>query len=72
MRVSVKVQPRASKEEVIKNSDGSLKVYVRQPPTNGKANQALIEILADFYCVRKSDINIITGKATRNKIIEIG
>jgi uncharacterized protein YggU (UPF0235/DUF167 family) len=45
---------------------------VRQPPTNGKANQALIEILADFYCVRKSDINIITGKATRNKIIEIG
>jgi uncharacterized protein (TIGR00251 family) len=71
MRVSVKVQPRASKEEVVANSDKTLKVYMKEAPTDGKANKALMEVLAEYYNVKKSDIKIVNGLTSRKKIIEI-
>jgi uncharacterized protein len=71
MKIAVKVQPRASKEQLIHNPDGSVKVYLRTSPVDGKANAALIDILAKHYDVKKSDIRIITGKQSRNKIIEL-
>jgi uncharacterized protein (TIGR00251 family) len=71
MRVSVKVMPRASREEVVKNADGTLKVYLRAAPVNGKANKSLVEILADYYRVKRSAVNIITGQRNNKKILEI-
>ncbi|NQT90115.1 MAG: DUF167 domain-containing protein [Candidatus Omnitrophica bacterium] len=71
MRVSVKVQPRASRIEVSENADGSLKVHLKAAPTDGKANKSLIEALADYYSVKKADIRIITGENNRKKIVEI-
>ncbi|MFC1807206.1 DUF167 domain-containing protein [Candidatus Omnitrophota bacterium] len=71
MRVSVKVLPRSSKSEIIKCEDESLKVYLKESPTDGKANKALIETLAAFYNVKKSSISIITGSKSRKKIVEI-
>ncbi|NQT95946.1 MAG: DUF167 domain-containing protein [Candidatus Omnitrophica bacterium] len=71
MKISVKVQPRASKDEVAENADGSLKVYLRTAPTDGRANKELIDTLAKHYRVKKSDIRIITGKTSRNKIVEV-
>ena len=71
MRVSVKVLPRSSRQEVIKNPDGSLKIYVIESATDGKANKSLIEILSDYYKVKKSNISIVKGQTSRNKIIEI-
>ena len=72
VRISVKVQPRVSKEEVIRHSNGSLKIYLRAAPVGGKANKALIKILADYYKTKKSNVHIISGESSRNKIIEIG
>jgi uncharacterized protein (TIGR00251 family) len=71
VKVSLKVCPKSSREEVVKGSDGNLKVYIRQAPTDGKANKALIEVLAGYYKVRKRDIRIVTGSTNRNKIVEI-
>ena len=71
MKVSVKVLPRSSKQEVIKNPDGSLKIYVKESATDGKANKSLIEVLSDYYKVKKSNISIIKGQTSRNKIIGI-
>jgi len=71
VRILVKIQPRASKEQVLHNPDGTLKVYLKAAPTDGKANKALIEILAGYYSVKRSNIRIITGKLSRNKIIEV-
>ena len=71
MRVSVKVQPRSSKEAVVENPDGTLKVYLRQAPCGGEANRSMIKILAGHYGVRKTDISIITGETNRKKIVEI-
>lgn len=71
MKVSVKVQLRASKERVVKSPDGSLKVYLREAPVDGKANQALIEVLSDYYGVKKKDIRITKGVTSRQKLVEI-
>ncbi|MDD5440732.1 MAG: DUF167 domain-containing protein, partial [Candidatus Omnitrophica bacterium] len=50
MRVNVKVVPRA-KHEKIESINGGLKVYIKQPPVDGKANKYLIKILAKHFDV---------------------
>ena len=71
MRIYIKVAPRASKNEVIKISEGEYKVRLTAPPVDGKANEALIKILSDHFKVAKSNIQIIGGKSTRTKMVDI-
>ena len=71
MRIQVKVQPKSSREEVVQGPDGKLKAYLKASPVDGKANSALIKILAEYFNVKKAGIRIITGKQSRNKLIEI-
>jgi uncharacterized protein (TIGR00251 family) len=70
MRVSVLVVPNAGRNGVVEEED-HLKVYVRAPPVKGKANEAVIEVLAEFFGVKKSDIRIISGERSREKVVEI-
>jgi uncharacterized protein (TIGR00251 family) len=44
---------------------------VRAPPVKGKANEAVIEVLAEFFGVKKSDIRIMSGERSREKVVEI-
>jgi uncharacterized protein (TIGR00251 family) len=71
MRIYVKVIPRAGKKEVVKISEGEYKVKVAAPPEKRKANEAVIEILADYFDVPKSRVSIAGGKTARVKIIDI-
>jgi len=71
MRIYVRVIPRAGKNEVVKISDAEYKVKVTAPPEKGKANEAVVKLLADYFDVSKSSISIIGGKSTRVKLIEI-
>jgi uncharacterized protein len=71
MRIYVKVIPRAGKNEVLKISDGEYKVKVTAPPEKGKANEAVIKILANYFDLPKSSLNIIAGKSARIKIIDV-
>jgi hypothetical protein len=71
MRISVKVYPRASKNNIIADAKGPLKVYTTKPAVGGEANKALIDALADHYGKRRSAIRIVTGTKNRNKVIEI-
>jgi len=66
----VKVIPNAKKNEVIME-EGKLKVYVNVPAKDGKANRALIDILADFFNVKKRDVKIVSGEKSREKIVQI-
>ena len=72
MRIYAKVTPRAGKNEVLKISDGEYKVKVTAVPEKGKANEKVVELLADYFGVPKSSVNIICGKSTKTKIIDIG
>jgi hypothetical protein len=72
MKIQVRVLPRSSKNEVVgKMSDGTLKVKLTTAPVEGKANEALVEILAEYFETKKNKIKIVSGLASKNKIIEI-
>lgn len=71
MRIYVRVMPRASKNEVIKISEGEYKIKITAAPEKGKANEAVIKVLAEHFRVPKSLINIAGGKTARIKIIGI-
>ena len=71
MRIYVRVTPRAGKNEVLKISEGEYKVKVTAVPEKGKANDAMIALLAGFFDVPKSSVSIIGGKSTRVKLVEI-
>lgn len=68
--ISVKVLPRAKRNEVVR-SEGGLKVYLTTPPEAGKANKALIKILAAHLDLKKAQLTIVKGLRSRNKVIRI-
>ncbi|HPN96626.1 MAG TPA: DUF167 domain-containing protein [Candidatus Moranbacteria bacterium] len=71
MRIYVKVIPRSSRNEIIKISEGEYRVKLTAPPVEGKANKALIEILAGYFNVSKSNVEIVGGKSAKTKIVDI-
>jgi uncharacterized protein len=71
MRIYAKVIPRSSSNKIEKISEGEYKVKLTAPPVNGKANEMLIELLADYFGTSKSRVNIIGGKSAKTKIIDI-
>jgi uncharacterized protein (TIGR00251 family) len=68
----VRVQPRASKDEIAGEIGGTLKVRLRAPAVEGRANEALIEFLARLLKTPKSAVRILSGDRSRTKRIEIG
>lgn len=69
MKLFVKVKPNAKKEAVEKLDDMHFAVSVKAPPAGGKANQAVLRVLADYFGVASSRLEIIAGHAARRKII---
>lgn len=71
MKIKVKVTPRAKKNRLGPWQGDVLKVFITAPPVDGKANAALIDFLAKEWGVSRSNIVIIQGEASREKVIEI-
>jgi uncharacterized protein len=67
----VRVQPRASKDEVAGEMAGALKVRLCAPPVENRANEALIEFLAHLLKTPISAVRILSGDRSRTKRIEI-
>lgn len=67
MIIKVKVTPNSSEDRVVGEENGFLKVKVRTPPEDGKANIALIEVLAKHFQVPKRCIVIQSGHTSRIK-----
>ncbi len=71
MLCKVKVFPCSKKEEVIKKSEDSFEVKVKEKPEQGKANKAVLRALSSFLGLSLGDIRIIKGFKKRNKILKI-
>lgn len=67
---NIKVVPNAKKNEVLREGD-RLKVRVTAPAVDGKANKALIDMLAEYFNIRRKDVKIIRGEKSREKVVEI-
>ena len=68
---AVKVVPRASKNQVAGIEGDAIKIRLNAPPGEGKANNALIEFLADVLSVRRAQIEIVTGHTSRHKVVRV-
>lgn len=70
--LAIRVTPRASRNEIAGIlSDGTVKIRLTSPPVEGKANDALINFLADVLDVPKSRIDIVAGETGRDKLVSI-
>ena len=70
MKIHIKVIPQAKKND-LKQENDVFKVYLTAPAQEGRANEALIDFLADYFKVRRSAIEILKGLKTRNKVVNI-
>jgi uncharacterized protein len=68
---AVRVTPRAKRNMVTKAADGSIKVYVAAPPEDGRANEAVVQLIADWLGVKRRQVEIVSGAASRNKVLRI-
>ena len=70
MKIQVKVKPGSRTEEVSQQGDSFI-VKVKEPPKEGKANQAVIKLLAEHFGVPQSQVRILSGFRSKNKVIEV-
>jgi uncharacterized protein (TIGR00251 family) len=71
LTLNVRVQPRAGKDEVAGALGGALKIRLRAPAIENRANQALVAFLSDLLKTSKSAVRIQSGEHGRNKRVEI-
>ena len=69
--IEVRLQPRASKNEIVGLKGDVLWIRTTAPPVDGEANSALLKLLSNQLDIAKSDITIITGLRSRNKIVKL-
>jgi len=71
MKISLRVQPNAPRNEVLGFTEGVLRIKVAAPPVKGKANQEMVGFLSKVLGVARSSLAIVAGHTSRNKIIDI-
>ncbi len=70
-RITVRLTPRAARDEVGVPSEGVLPVRVTTPPVDGAANEALVRLLARRLRVPKGAVHIVSGATARSKVVAI-
>ena len=68
---AVRVQPRASKDEIAGEMAGAVKIRLQAPALEGRANDALVEFLAQLLKTPKGAVRILSGERSRIKRLEI-
>lgn len=69
--LAVRAQPGARKNAVLGEHAGALKVSVTAPPEDGRANEAIVEVLKDWFGVKRSQVELLSGATNRNKVFLI-
>lgn len=68
---NIRVIPRAKQNSITTDADGTIRVHTTAAPTDGKANDAVVRMLAKHFDVPRSSINIVRGQTSHSKTIEI-
>lgn len=67
----MRVIPRARQNKIEVDTDGMYRVHITAAPVDGAANIAVVRAMAEYFNVPKSQIKILRGETSRNKVIEI-
>lgn len=70
--ITVYAQPRSSRNRVAGLHNDALKLCITSPPVDGKANKAVINLLADLFNIPKTSIEITSGQQNRTKTLTLG
>ena len=70
-RLSLKVVPGSSRDEIVGWLGDSLKVKVKAPPEKGRANEAVIALLAERLGIDASSISMVSGHGSPAKVVEV-
>ena len=70
-RIAVRLQPRASRDEIVGLRDGVLVVRVTAPPVDGRANVALCKLVARRAGVAASRVSVVRGERSRDKLVQV-
>lgn len=70
-KLSFRIQPRASCDEIVGAYADGYKIRLTAPPVEGKANQHLMRFLAKRLDIAKSSLQLAHGLTGRNKVVEI-
>ena len=71
MKISIRVKPSSKTASVEKTEEGSYIVRVKAPAKEGKANEAVIKALGEYFGVPKSRISILHGQSGKSKVVDI-
>ena len=71
MRISIRVKPNARRNEVEDLGGGKYRVSVTAPPVDGKANEKVVEVLAEYFKKPKRAVTILRRESGKEKIVEI-
>lgn len=71
-QLKVKVVPGSSRNQIVGWLGDALKIKVTAPPEKGKANEAVIELLAETLDISTDDIEVVSGHSSPSKLIAIG
>ncbi len=71
MILSLKIKPNAKKNEIIIDDSGNIKIKIKAPPVDGKANKELIKFLSEIFDVPKSYIEILSGETSSIKRVKV-
>ncbi len=69
--LAVKLQPRASRNEIGATLNDELRIQVTAPPVDAAANQALIELLADKFDCARGQVELVRGQTSRHKTLRL-
>lgn len=72
MKLSIRVKTNARKNEVKQIDAKTYQVSVTAPPVDGKANEKIIEVLAEYFGKPKRCVTILRGEVSKEKVVEIG
>lgn len=72
MKISVQVKAGAKENKVEDMGGGHYRVRVKAPPIEGKANEALVAVLAEYFDVPKRNVRLCSGRTSKQKMFEIG
>ena len=71
VRISVRIVPRAARDEVGGERQGALLVRLTAPPAENRANDALRKLLADRLRIPRGRVEIVGGRRSRTKVVRV-
>ena len=71
MKIFVKVKPKFRENKIEKITEGHFALWVKEAPEKGRANIAVLKLLAEYFNVPVSSIKFISGQTSKNKVFEI-